>query len=67
MPPLTVPDYLELIKAAQTAHDLHELRAGALANESLHSSEKDQICKAIARQFARWNKAAVGDAKPRFA
>lgn len=59
--------YLFDIAHTDSAKTLHELRQECLVDAELFSTEKDEICKAIARRFAQLNAATKPNRKPRLA
>ena len=57
---MNLREYLTAAARAQDAGTLHSLQADARADESLHSTELDEISRAIDRRFHELNKKALG-------
>ncbi len=58
--------YQFIIRRAEIARDLHAVHAEICADEALTSDERDELCGAIREKFARLNRAAIPNPKPRW-
>ena len=54
------------ISRATDAQTLLEIRRGALADDSLFSEDKEEICAAVHKRFARLNADTKPNRKPRW-
>ena len=57
---MNLREYLNEVARAQDAGTLQGLLADARADEALHSTELDEISRAIDRRFHELNKKALG-------